>query len=120
MSSKNKGTTKGDNVAVVIRCRPQNKRETKRGEGIIVTTNTVASEVVVQHPQRNQRDDGKRRFMGKTMEEWLRFGVCFWHTFRGKGSDPFGAPTMTRPWDDETDTLENAETKQKKLTCEKC
>ena len=62
MSSKNKGTTKGDNVAVVIRCRPQNKRETKRGEGIIVTTNTVASEVVVQHPQRNQRDDGKRRF----------------------------------------------------------
>ena len=22
---------------------------------------------------------------GKTMEEWLRFGVCFWHTFRGKG-----------------------------------
>jgi len=45
---------------------------------------------------------------GKTMEEWLRFGVCFWHTFRGKGSDPFGAPTMVRPWDDETDSLENA------------
>ena len=23
--------------------------------------------------------------MGKTMEEWLRFSVCFWHTFRGTG-----------------------------------
>ena len=45
---------------------------------------------------------------GKTMEEWCRFGVCFWHTFRGKGSDPFGAPTMTRPWDDESDSLDNA------------
>ena len=52
--------------------------------------------------------NAKEMIMGKTMEEWLRFGVCFWHTFRGKGSDPFGAPTMTRPWDDETDTLENA------------
>ena len=45
---------------------------------------------------------------GKSMEQWLRFGVCFWHTFRGKGSDPFGAPTQTRPWDDESDTLANA------------
>ena len=23
--------------------------------------------------------------MGKTMEEWLRFSVCYWHTFRGLG-----------------------------------
>lgn len=23
--------------------------------------------------------------MGKTMEEWCRFSVCFWHTFRGTG-----------------------------------
>ena len=22
---------------------------------------------------------------GRTMEEWLRFSVCFWHTFRGTG-----------------------------------
>lgn len=26
--------------------------------------------------------------MGKTMEEWLRFSVCFWHTFRGTGEPP--------------------------------
>ena len=43
--------------------------------------------------------------MGKTMEQWCRFGVCFWHTFRGKGADPFGAPTMRRPWDDEAHNL---------------
>ena len=42
------------------------------------------------------------------MAEWCRFSVCFWHTFRGKGADPFGFPTIERPWDYETDTLENA------------
>lgn len=27
----------------------------------------------------------KQVVMGRTMEEWLRFSVCFWHTFRGTG-----------------------------------
>jgi xylose isomerase len=45
---------------------------------------------------------------GKTMREQLRFSVCYWHTFRGTGVDPFGAPTMDRPWEDGTDSLENA------------
>ncbi|WP_342048464.1 xylose isomerase [Bacillus sp. OTU530] len=35
---------------------------------------------------------------GKTMEEHLRFGVSYWHTFTGDGGDPFGASTMVRPW----------------------
>ena len=35
---------------------------------------------------------------GKTMRELLRFSVCYWHTFRGTGVDPFGSPTMQRPW----------------------
>jgi xylose isomerase len=48
------------------------------------------------------------RVEGKTMREHLRFSVVFWHTFRGRGSDPFGLPTMIRPWDDNTDSLENA------------
>ncbi|CAL1540062.1 unnamed protein product [Lymnaea stagnalis] len=42
------------------------------------------------------------------MEEWLRFSVCFWHTFRGTGADPFGFPTLVRPWDDGSNSLENA------------
>jgi xylose isomerase len=46
--------------------------------------------------------------LGRKMSEWCRFSVVFWHTFRGKGADPFGFPTITRPWDDESDTLKNA------------
>jgi xylose isomerase len=42
------------------------------------------------------------------MKDWLRFSVCYWHTFRGTGADPFGAPTIHRAWDDGSDTLENA------------
>ncbi|KIZ04907.1 xylose isomerase [Monoraphidium neglectum] len=30
---------------------------------------------------------------GKTMKDWLRFSVAFWHTFRGDGGDPFGSAT---------------------------
>ena len=45
---------------------------------------------------------------GKTMKEHLRFSVVYWHTFRGTGVDPFGAPTMVRPWEDGTDSVENA------------
>lgn len=35
----------------------------------------------------------------KTMEEYLRFGVAYWHTFTEDLSDPFGAGTAIRPWD---------------------
>jgi len=48
--------------------------------------------------------------MGKTMADWCRFSVVYWHTFRGGGMDPFsyGCPTLIRPWDDGTGTVENA------------
>ena len=46
---------------------------------------------------------------GKTMKEQLRFAVVYWHTFRGTGSDPFGSATMVRPWDDGSDSVENAQ-----------
>ncbi|GAA4077823.1 xylose isomerase [Amphibacillus indicireducens] len=36
---------------------------------------------------------------GKTMEEIMRFGVAYWHTFVADGGDPFGAGTAIRPWD---------------------
>ncbi len=45
---------------------------------------------------------------GKTMRDHLRFSVVYWHTFRGNGADPFGAPTMVRPWEDGSDSVENA------------
>jgi xylose isomerase len=46
---------------------------------------------------------------GKTMKDHLRFAVVYWHTFRGTGSDPFGAGTMQRPWDDGSNSVENAQ-----------
>lgn len=48
------------------------------------------------------------KVLGKRMEDWLRFAVCYWHTFRGAGADPFGPGTMERPWEDGSDSLEMA------------
>ncbi|KAJ1551162.1 hypothetical protein HK096_002790, partial [Nowakowskiella sp. JEL0078] len=38
---------------------------------------------------------------GKKMRDWLKFSVVYWHTFKGSGLDPFGAPTLpaSRDWD---------------------
>lgn len=47
--------------------------------------------------------------MGKTMAEHLRFAVCYWHTFKGTGSDPFGPGVYIRPWDVPSDPMEAAE-----------
>lgn len=45
---------------------------------------------------------------GQKLKDLLRFSVCYWHTFRGTGSDPFGAATLLRPWDDGSESLANA------------
>jgi len=45
---------------------------------------------------------------GKPMRDHFRFSVAYWHTFRGSGADPFGAPTLLRPWDDGSNSVENA------------
>lgn len=40
--------------------------------------------------------------LGKKMKDWLRFSVCFWHTFvGGGGQDPFGSKTLIRDWEDD-------------------
>ena len=45
---------------------------------------------------------------GRTMKDHLRFSVVYWHTFRGTGADPFGVGTAQRPWDDGSNSVENA------------
>src|SRR5437899_9005043 len=45
---------------------------------------------------------------GKSMKDHLRFAVCYWHTFRGMGGDPFGPGCAKRPWEDGTDSVEMA------------
>eukprot|EP00696_Hemimastix_kukwesjijk_P011398 gnl/Hemi2/24309_TR8170_c0_g1_i1.p1 gnl/Hemi2/24309_TR8170_c0_g1~~gnl/Hemi2/24309_TR8170_c0_g1_i1.p1 ORF type:complete len:450 (-),score=93.06 gnl/Hemi2/24309_TR8170_c0_g1_i1:93-1292(-) len=42
------------------------------------------------------------------MKDHLRFAVCYWHTWRGTGADPFGEATYSRAWDDGSNSLENA------------
>lgn len=46
---------------------------------------------------------------GKSMKDHLRFSVVYWHTFRNPLSDPFGGGTAIRPWDDGTESIENAQ-----------
>jgi xylose isomerase len=42
--------------------------------------------------------DPDRMVLGKRMEDHLRPGVCFWHSFAWPGIDMFGIGTLDRPW----------------------
>jgi xylose isomerase len=47
---------------------------------------------------------------GKSMRDHMRFGVCYWHTMRNGGADPFGGPTRNMPWEtDGSNEMEIAE-----------
>lgn len=45
---------------------------------------------------------------GRTMKEHLRFAAPYWHVMRNTLGDPFGAGTALMPWDDGSDSVENA------------
>jgi len=47
----------------------------------------------------------------KTMKDHLRFAVAYWHTFQGRGGDPFGEGTAERTWDDISDPMDLAKAK---------
>ena len=61
-----------------------------------------------RNPLAFRRYDAGKKVGDKTMGEHLRFAVCYWHTFKGNGSDPFGAPTMLRPWSTTEETMDAA------------
>ncbi len=42
--------------------------------------------------------DAERVVLGKPLKDHLRFAVAYWHSLAMNGSDPFGAPTIHRPW----------------------
>jgi xylose isomerase len=48
---------------------------------------------------------------GKTMKEYFRFAIAYWHTFCGTGNDPFGPGTKVFPWDQATTPVERAKDK---------
>ncbi|MCH2136254.1 MAG: xylose isomerase [Phycisphaerales bacterium] len=53
--------------------------------------------------------DPDRLVEGRPMHEHLPFAACFWHVMRNTLGDPFGRGTALVPWDDGTDSLDNAE-----------
>jgi len=53
--------------------------------------------------------DAKQKVGSKTMEQHLRFAVCYWHTFKGLGGDPFGPGTIIRSYDAAADPMQRAE-----------
>jgi xylose isomerase len=55
--------------------------------------------------------DENRMINGKTMKEYLRFAVAYWHTFCGEGGDPFGGASVRRPWNTNNDTIGAAKEK---------
>jgi xylose isomerase len=53
--------------------------------------------------------DENKVIMGKTMKDWLRFAMAWWHTLCAEGADQFGGGTKTFPWmaDDALQTAKN-------------
>jgi xylose isomerase len=48
---------------------------------------------------------------GKTMKEYLRFAVAYWHSFCGTGGDPFGGGTKNLPWNEPADPMQRGKAK---------
>jgi xylose isomerase len=61
-----------------------------------------------KNPLAFKRYDADKVIGGKTMAQHLRFAVSYWHTFKGTGQDPFGAPTMLRPWETAPNPVQRA------------
>lgn len=61
-----------------------------------------------KNPLAFKRYDAKKKVGNKSMAEHLRFAVCYWHTFKAVGMDPFGAATMDRPWQTPEETMDAA------------
>ena len=47
----------------------------------------------------------ERVVLGRRMADWLRPGVCVWHSFSWDGRDMFGLGTLDRPWLTEVDEM---------------
>ncbi len=42
--------------------------------------------------------DANKVVLGKTMAQWLKFSMAWWHTLCAEGADQFGGGTKTFPW----------------------
>jgi xylose isomerase len=48
---------------------------------------------------------------GRSMKDYLRFAVAYWHSFCGTGGDPFGPGTRILPWNNRNDHILRAKDK---------
>ncbi len=55
--------------------------------------------------------DAQRVVLGKPLREHLRFAVAYWHSLAMVGTDPFGGPTIFRPWNEAGDPIVQAKAK---------
>ena len=55
--------------------------------------------------------DAERVVMGKTMKEWLKFAMAWWHTLCAEGGDQFGGGTKKFPWNTNSDPVQAAKDK---------
>jgi xylose isomerase len=71
------------------------------------------SKIIYEGPESNnplafKTYDADQVVAGRRMEDWLRFSVCYWHTFTGAGRDMFGAESRHLPWSEENDAMTEA------------
>ena len=55
--------------------------------------------------------DANKVVLGKTMAEWLKFSMAWWHTLCAEGADQFGGGTKTFPWNGAVCPIEAAKDK---------
>ena len=55
--------------------------------------------------------DENKIVMGKSLKDWLRFAMAYWHTLCADGSDPFGGSTIHHPWNNASDAISRAKLK---------
>ena len=55
--------------------------------------------------------DANKVVYGKTMAEWFKFSMAWWHTLCAEGGDPFGGGTQKHPWIGATDAVQAAKDK---------
>ncbi len=55
--------------------------------------------------------DAEKVVFGKTMAEWFKFSMAWWHTLCAEGGDPFGGGTQVHPWNGAADAVQAAKDK---------
>jgi xylose isomerase len=55
--------------------------------------------------------DENRLVGGKSLKDYFKFAVAYWHSFCGTGGDPFGSGTRIMPWNDAKDAVQRGKDK---------